>query len=162
MKSKLIIICLLLAVFTQQYGQNKNDFSISLLNDEKVKLSEVYSNGPALVTFWALWCKPCLSEMKALNGLYEKYHSEGFSILAINQDTPRSSGKVKSFVKSNGLNFMIALDLEKEYSEMFNVQAIPLSLLFDRSGRIVYRHTGYLPGDEDELEKEIIKTLTEK
>ncbi len=162
MKSKLIIICLLLAAFTQQYGQNKNDFSISLLNDEKVKLSEVYSNGPALVTFWALWCKPCLSEMKALNGLYEKYHSEGFSILAINQDTPRSSGKVKSFVKSNGLNFMIALDLEKEYSEMFNVQAIPLSLLFDRSGRIVYRHTGYLPGDEDELEKEIIKTLTEK
>ncbi len=162
MKSKLIIIFLILTMFSQSKGQNNIDFSISLLSDEKVKLSEIYSSGPTLVTFWALWCKPCRAEMKILNELYKKYFSQGFNILAINQDTQRSSEKVKSFVESIGVEYMVALDLNKEFSEMFNVQVIPLSFLFDRNGKIVYRHTGYLPGDEHGLEEEVKKTLNEK
>lgn len=162
MKPVLIITFIILALFSVSHGQSKIDFSISLLSDEKVKLSEVYSSGPTLVTFWALWCKPCRTEMKVLGVIYKEYFSKGFRVLAINQDTPRSNEKVKSFVESLGVEYMIALDPSKEISEQFNVQAIPLSLLFNRNGKIVYRHTGYLPGDEHELEEKIKNVLNEK
>lgn len=161
MKSRRIIIFLIFVMYSQSKGQGGIDFSTSLLSDEKVKLSEVYSSGLTLVTFWALWCKPCRAEMKVLGDIYKKYLSQGFKILAINQDTPRSSEKVKSFVESLSVEYMIALDPNKEISEQFNVQAIPLSLLINRQGRIVYRHSGYLPGDEHELEEEIKKALSE-
>lgn len=100
--------------------------------------------------------------MKVLGVIYKEYFSKGFRVLAINQDTPRSNEKVKSFVESLGVEYMIALDPSKEISEQFNVQAIPLSLLFNRNGKIVYRHTGYLPGDEHELEEKIKNVLNEK
>lgn len=162
MKSVLIITFIVITIFSISKGQSQLDFSVSLITDEKVKLSEVVSNGPTLVAFWALWCKPCRAELKVLGDIFRKYSPQGFNILAINQDTPRSSEKVKSFVESLGVEYMIALDPNKEISEQFNVQAIPLSLLFDKNGKIIYRHSGYLPGDEHELEEEINKVLREK
>ncbi|PKL84314.1 MAG: TlpA family protein disulfide reductase [Ignavibacteriae bacterium HGW-Ignavibacteriae-3] len=152
-------ILLFVIIFTMQItAQSKTDFTVRLINDEKIKLSSIYSNGPVLVNFWALWCKPCRTEMKALKELYEKYSPDGFSILGINQDSPRSSGKVKSFIKSLGIKYPIGLDPNNEYSDLFNVQSLPFSLLIDKNGIIVSRHIGYLPGDEFKLEAEI-KTL---
>jgi len=97
--------------------------------------------------------------MKELKVLDEKYSSQGLTIIGINQDTPRSVEKVKSFIESLGIKYVIALDPNKEYSELFNLQSIPFSILYDKTGNAVYKHTGYLPGDEFEIEKEIVKAL---
>lgn len=157
----LLIHSLFLLIFfsTSVLSQDYIDFSSETLNNEEIQLSEVYANGPTLVNFWALWCKPCRAEMKHLEVIYNKYKDKGFTIIGINQDTPRSVAKVKSFVSSHNLSFPIVTDPSQEIFQQFNGQSIPLSVLFGKDGKVVYSHVGYLPGDEIKLEGEVKKIL---
>ena len=140
-------------------AQDNIDFEIDLITGNNISVTDLYKDGPLLVNFWALWCKPCRAEMKELNKLYQKYSQDGFTILGINLDTPRSSAKVESFVSTLEIEYPIALDPNSKIFESLNGQVVPLNLLYDSNGKLVYRHTGYLPGDEFKLEEEIKKVL---
>ena len=154
----ILSIVILLSTTSILYGQNNIDFTAETISGDEISFTEINEKGPTLITFWALWCKPCRAELKHLEKIYKKYFSKGFSILAINQDTPRSVAKVKSYVSSHKLSFPVITDLNQELFQMFNGQSIPLSILYDKNGKLISRHIGYLPGDELKLEKEI-KTL---
>lgn len=158
-----IILSLVLLSFTFSINaQDKIDFSVELLSGDEIKFSDMYSTGVTLVNFWALWCKPCRVEMKALKTIYEKYSDRGFQILGINQDSPRSVAKVESYIASHEIPYEIAIDPNKELFELFNGQVVPLTLLYDKSGNVVYQNTGYLPGDEFKLEEAVKAALGEK
>jgi thiol-disulfide isomerase/thioredoxin len=154
----LLFVCLLIS-FKPMMSQDKLDFDAKLLSGEEIQFSNLYKDGVTLVNFWALWCKPCRVEMKALKKIYDKYSNQGLNIVGINQDTPRSVNKVESFVKSQRVEYDIILDPNKELFEMFNGQAVPYTLIYDKSGTVVYKATGYLPGDEIKLEEKIKETL---
>ena len=144
------------------FAQDKIDFSVVTIDNKQIEFSELYNHGPVLVNFWALWCEPCRVEMRPLKILYEKYKDKGFTILGINQDTPRSVSKVRSYISSQRINFPVAIDPNSQLLQKFNGQAIPYSLLINKNGEIVYKNVGYLPGDEIKLEKEIQKLLAEE
>ena len=159
----LLVFFFFFLVFRQtSWGQENIDFSIDLLSGEKVKFSDLYKDGPVLINFWALWCKPCRTEIKYLKKISEKYADKNFKILGINQDTPRSLSKVNSFVNSYGIKYLVGLDPNKKYFEMFNGQVIPYSILYNTKGEAVYIHSGYLPGDEIKLEEAVKNLLEEK
>ncbi|MCP5064869.1 MAG: TlpA family protein disulfide reductase [Ignavibacteriae bacterium] len=162
MKTKiLLIVVLYLFSFSNIFSQGNIDFSTETLNGEEIEFSEITKTGPTLVSFWALWCKPCRAEMKHLGKMYNKYSNMGFTILGINEDSPRSIAKVKSYVSSQKITFPIVTDPNQEIFQMFNGQSIPLTVLFNKRGQIVYKHTGYLPGDEKKIEAELNKILSE-
>ncbi len=136
-------------------AQDQIDFSAETLDNTEIQFSEVYKKGPTLVSFWALWCKPCRAELRHLEAIFKKYQSQGFTILGINQDSPRSVAKVKAFVSSHNLSFPIVTDADQEIFQQFNGQSIPFTVLYNQNGDVIYKHVGYLPGDEIELEKEV-------
>lgn len=142
------------------WAQNNIEFSGETINNEEIKFSEALLKGPVLVNFWALWCKPCRAEIRHLQLFHEKYSEKGLTVLGINQDSPRSIAKVKSFASSHGLEFPVITDPNNEIFQQFNGQSIPLNLLYNSKGELVYSHVGYLPGDEIELENEIKKVLS--
>lgn len=159
---KFFILLFLLLFSVNTFSQNNIEFSGETLDNEEINFSDVNKNGPTLVSFWALWCKPCRAEMRHLEVIYDKYKEEGFTILGINQDSPRSLAKVKAFVSSHNVNFPILLDPNQEIFQQFNGQSIPLAVLYNQKGEVTYTHVGYLPGDEVELEEEIKKVLESK
>ncbi|MCF8260050.1 MAG: TlpA family protein disulfide reductase [Melioribacteraceae bacterium] len=156
------IIIFLLIISSCIFAQSSKDFTVEILDGEKQSFEEIYSEGPVLVNFWALWCTPCLAEMKALDQLYEKYQSQGFRILGINQDTPRSLAKIKTYISTREISYNIVLDPDKTLYEEFNAQILPTNILFNQKGEIVYQSTGYFPGDEFQLEEEIKKVLSKE
>ena len=160
--SRLNIVLVLLVIQQSLYSQDKVNFSVSTIDNREIELSELYNKGPLLVNFWALWCEPCKVEMRVLKKLYEKYKDKGFMIVGINQDSPKSVSKVRSYISSQKINFPVALDPNNQYLQKLNGQSIPYSLLFNGEGEIVYKSVGYLPGDEIKLEKEIQKLLAGK
>ncbi|OGU30727.1 MAG: hypothetical protein A2057_09125 [Ignavibacteria bacterium GWA2_35_9] len=160
--SRLNIVLVLLVIQQFLYSQDKVNFSVSTIDNREIELSELYNKGPLLVNFWALWCEPCKVEMRVLKKLYEKYKDKGFMIVGINQDSPKSVSKVRSYISSQKINFPVALDPNNQYLQKLNGQSIPYSLLFNGEGEIVYKSVGYLPGDEIKLEKEIQKLLVGK
>ena len=73
--------------------------------------------------------------MPALQAFYEKYVSDGFVLIAINQEEPLET--VLPFVEEFGLTFPIWLDLEYEAQTKFNTLGLPTSYVIDRSGKTV-------------------------
>jgi peroxiredoxin len=86
-----------------------------------------------LVNFWATWCPPCRKEMPDLEMLYQKFKSQGLVILAISDE---EAGKVKAFIEEKKFSFPILLDPGRKVTELFQVEGIPKSFVYDRTGRL--------------------------
>ncbi len=136
-------------------GRTVPDLKIKLLNGKKTSINELLQDGPLLIDFWATWCKPCKKVMKHLDRYHQKYSENGFKVLMINQDTPRSIGKVKSYINSQNHKFYVGLDPNQQIAKKLNGLIMPTLILVDKDGSIKWRHQGYSPGEEVEIEHQI-------
>jgi len=156
----IVMVTLLITSFS--FSQDHQNLTVQSITGDKISMAELVSRGPVLVNFWALWCEPCKMEMRQLQSIYDRYKDKGFTILAINQDNQKSIAKVSSYISSQEYSFYISTDPDGDVSQRFNVQSIPLSLLFDKRGNIIYKALGYKPGDEQTIEELLEKIFTEK
>ena len=152
-------IGLLILLFCSSALAQQIDLNLKAIGGSSIDVKESAATGAILLNFWALWCEPCRAEMRYLNDLYNKYKEKGFTIVGINQDSPKSVAKVRSYISAHKINFPIVLDPNFEIFNSMNGQVLPYSLLIDKNGKIVYRQTGYVPGDEKKIEAEISQTL---
>lgn len=143
-------------------GTSITALTLEEMDGSTTKLSEYLRNGSVYVSFWALWCEPCKQELRALKSFAKEHADDPFTILAVNQDSPKSLAKVKAYVKSQGYPFPVILDPNAQVFQAFNGQNLPFSVLIDKSGKVVSTRTGYLPGDEKEIEKEILKLISKE
>ena len=100
--------------------------------------------------------------MKFLDQYHQDYAEQDFKVLMINTDTPRSMAKVKSYVRSQEYQFIIGLDPNKMISKKLNGMVMPTLILVDKGGEVKWRHTGYTPGEEVEINKQIQLLLEDK
>lgn len=154
-----ILPLLLIVVFS--FGQEKSLPQVNLKNmkNKTQSLDKLTEGHITLINFWATYCVPCRKEMKHLNRLNETYSDSNVQVLGISIDDSRTVGRVKSMVKSQRLEYTILLDTEQKLYKNFNTTAMPFSILVDSQGKILWEHTGYLPGDEAQMEMEIKKAL---
>ena len=129
------------------------------LKNNRQELSQYYSDGPILINFWNLACEPCKKEMKELDKIHVKYFDKGFEVVSINIDNTRSMSKVKSYVNSQKYSFTVLSDPKAELFRKMGAKVMPFVIIADSTGEIINRHVGYNPGDEKELEKEILHLL---
>jgi peroxiredoxin len=76
-------------------------------------------------------------------------------LIAVSVDDSRTAPKVKPLVTSKNWTYDILIDINSDLRRALNVTNPPTTFLIDKQGKIVYTHTGYLEGDELELEKKI-------
>ncbi|MGQ9903614.1 MAG: TlpA family protein disulfide reductase [Anaerolineae bacterium] len=108
------------------------DFSLSTLKDgQSVRLSDLRGR-PVVVNFWATWCPPCRVEMPALQ--QAQLNMPDVVVLGVNQQ--ESADIVSRFMRDQGLDFLIALDVAGEVSRIYRVRALPTTYFIDSSGVI--------------------------
>ncbi len=154
------IVALLVTVVASAQNASITSLALEELDGTTTTLSEYLRNGPVYVNFWALWCEPCKQELRALKSFAKEHADDPFTILAVNQDSPRSLAKVKAYAKSQGYPFPVILDPNTQIFQALNGQNLPFSVLIDKTGKVVSTRTGYLPGDEKEIEKDILKLIS--
>ena len=159
---KLVLFFLMMLATAGLYAQTKNDLpnvTIKDLAGKDVNIATLSNDGkPFVITFWATWCGPCVKEHNALSDVYDDWKEEtGVKIFAVSIDDSRSTAKIKPFVEGKGWEFDVLLDTNKELARAMNVNNPPFTFLFDGNGKMVYQHSGYLEGSEDDLYKEILK-----
>ncbi len=87
-----------------------------------------------LVNFWATWCPPCRKEIPDLETLYERFQGQGLVILAISDE---EAAKVEPFIRERKVTFPVLLDPGRKVNDLFIVNGIPKSFVYDRSGKFV-------------------------
>jgi peroxiredoxin len=109
------------------------DFTLTDLQGKTWSLRELKGK-VVLVNFWATWCPPCRKEMPDLNTLYQRFKDQGFVILAISDE---EVGKVKPFIAERNIGYPILLDPGRKVNDLFQVEGIPKSFVYDREGKLV-------------------------
>ena len=131
------------------------NFTLKALDGKNLKLSEMRGN-VVLINFWASWCGPCREEMPLLNELHSKYEPLGFTVLGVNVEEQEHSAR--GFLKNFPVDFPIQLDNRNRVSKLYDVVAMPTSVVIDRDGNMRYLHRGYKSGDENKY-RQVVKQL---
>jgi peroxiredoxin len=144
------------AIFIIQNSFAQNNLpSVELRNlkGQKVNLNSLHQKGKYLIiSFWATWCVPCRKETEKINALLPEWQKQkDVEMIAISIDDSRTAPKVKSFVQTQKWNFPVYLDVNSDTKRALNYQAVPYLIVLDKEGKIIYRHNGYKPGDENEV-----------
>ncbi|WP_372999513.1 TlpA family protein disulfide reductase [Marinobacter sp.] len=134
------------------------DFTLESRSGENLRLED-HRGEVVMLNFWASWCGPCRQEMPLMDELYSQYKDLGFTILAVNVDENRE--EAHRFLDKVPVNYPILYDPESSVSELYEVQAMPTTVMIDRDGNARYLHYGYQPGYEDDYEQQIRELVRE-
>ncbi|GAA4052308.1 hypothetical protein GCM10022213_26070 [Parerythrobacter jejuensis] len=95
---------------------------------------------PVLMNLWATWCAPCIKEMPLLDELAVE-RADGLRVLTVSQDM-QGAEKVVPFFAERDFE-MLEPWLDPDNTLGFHFQAgLPMTVLYDASGREVWRIAG--------------------
>jgi thiol-disulfide isomerase/thioredoxin len=104
---------------------------------------------PLLVNFWATWCDPCREEFPDLVRIDETYRTKGLDFIAISLDdlkdikteVPKFLHSMKAEMPAYLLNVpdpSVAIEaVDPQWSG-----ALPATFLYDKQGKVIYKHVG--------------------
>ena len=153
--SLLMITALLSTDLKAQNGLpnlNLND-----LEGNSINVSQYATNGKVTVfCFWATWCGPCKKELDAISDLYEPWTDDyDVEVIAVTTDDQQAIPKVGPTVASKEWPFTVLFDVNQEFKLAMGGSTIPFTVVVDKNGNVIYSHTGYIAGDEYDLEEVI-------
>ncbi len=99
---------------------------------------------PLIVNFWASWCSPCQYEIPDLVRFQNQYADKGLQVVSVGLDKERP---LRNVHRTLGINYPVLLGDPARHSRLLAAlgnrrQIVPFTLVVDREGRIIYRHTG--------------------
>ena len=123
------------------------------INGKTVQTGLISNDGkPVIISFWATWCKPCLRELKAIHEVYADWQDEtGVKMIIVSIDQAQDANRVKPMVDGFGWEYEVLLDPNGDFKRAMNVQNVPHVFVLDGNGKIVYNHTGYVDGGEEDI-----------
>ena len=143
------------SVASVKVSESAPDFTLRELQGGNLRLEE-YRGQVVLINFWASWCGPCRQEMPILDRLHQRYEETGFAVLGVNvegEDAP-----AKKIVDKTNVTFPVLIDEGQSVSQLYDLEAMPSTVVVDRDGVVRYVHRGYKPGDEAKY-VEVVKKL---
>lgn len=149
----------LLFVFSLS-SQNIPNTELKTLDGNTTNLQTIATNNDLIiVSLWATWCAPCKNELDAINDEYDDWIEEtSVKLFAISVDDSRTVKNVKPMVNGKGWEFEILLDTNGDLKKALGAPTVPVTLII-KNGEIVFRHSGYNPGAEDDLFEELKKYI---
>ncbi|MBP5241103.1 MAG: TlpA family protein disulfide reductase [Bacteroidales bacterium] len=150
------------AVLAQEktYSTMPSNITIKNVDGQNVQTSVIQNDGkPMIISFWATWCKPCLRELNTIKEVYADWQEEtGVKLVAVSIDDARTSARVKTLAESSSWDYEVYIDQNQDLKRAMNVVNVPHTFIIDGKGNIVWQHTAFVEGSEEEV-IELIRRL---
>jgi peroxiredoxin len=130
-----------------------------VLNDSKgrpVRLSD-FKGRVVLLDFWATWCYGCKTEIPWFMEFEKKYKDQGLTVIGVALDG-EGWKVVRPFIEQKKMNYCVVVGNDR-IAKQYSVEAMPVTLLIDRQGKIAATHVGVVNQESFETE---IRTLLQK
>lgn len=134
------------------------DIALKNLSGQTVSTKQIAEQQDLMViSLWATWCVPCKNELDAIAEEYDDWVEDtGVTLYAVSIDDSRTAKRIKPMINGKDWEFEILLDENSDLKRAFGVSTVPFTVVI-KQGVIVYKHTGYTPGYENELYDQLLK-----
>lgn len=99
-----------------------------------------------VVNFWATYCVPCIQEIPTFNKLHKELASKGVAVVGVSMDED-GADLVDAFLKKHPMDYPVAMG-SQAMNQQYKLDALPVTLVFDRTGKQIKRFDGFLKLDE--------------
>jgi thiol-disulfide isomerase/thioredoxin len=157
----LLSVGILNAQEAKNYPTIPDNISVKSLDGTTVQTSTFHNDGkPFILSFWATWCKPCLRELNTIKEVYEEWQEEtGVKIIAVSIDDARAASRVKPMVNGNAWDYEVYIDQNQDLKRAMNVVNVPHTFIINGKGEVVWQHTSFVEGSEEELIELVRKVM---
>jgi peroxiredoxin len=159
-KTALILLTLLQPGLNDkpEVGRSAINFTLKSFDGETVTLNALKGK-VVFLDFWASWCSPCREELPFLYILQKTYSRAGFTVVAVNIDNERENAL--DFLERFNIKLSSLWDKNKKVVSQYDVEAMPTSIIIDRTGTIRYIHNGFETENFQLYKKQIERLLKE-
>ena len=141
-------------------GSDIPQFTLKNLDGEIFDINQNISEF-TLIDFWASWCMPCRSQNPELVKLYNLYKDKGLEIVSISIDEDLKAWK--KAVKKDDMNWINLSDSNQLVADKFYLFQIPMTILIDKTGKIIERDLEIFSYNDSKLSfAEILNSRTRK
>lgn len=161
----LTFCCLFYPLFSQENVEKPKikkipAVEVKTLDGKSVNTATFSNDGkPFIISLWATWCRPCIAELDAIADVFDDWVEEtGVKLYAVSIDDAKTASRVIPFVNGRAWEYDVLQDINSDFKRALNVVDIPFLCICNEAGEIVWQHTSYAPGNENEV-FEIIKQL---
>jgi len=153
---KILLLLSLILTFNAFSQNNVPNIDVKTMEGKIVNIQDVVDkDNVVVISLWATWCVPCIKELDAISDVYEDWQEEtGVELIAVSVDDSRTVKRVKTLINGKGWEYQILLDTNNDLKRALGASTVPLTLII-KDNKIVFRHSGYSPGSEDELYEKI-------
>jgi len=109
---------------------------------------------PAVISVWAVWCRPCREELPRLEELAAS--DTRVDVAAVNLGD--SAQAVNDYIESLGLKLRVLIDSDGLLTEALGISSVPATIFVDSSGKVAEVHLGELSADD--LKKSAARLLS--
>ena len=154
---KFLFLMLALVIGVSASAQTLPDVKIENQEGKVISVRELVDGTPMIISFWSTTCKPCIMELNAINdSFYEWLEEVDMKVVAISVDDSRTLSRARAMTQGQGWDDFVCLyDKNQDFKRAMNVSLTPHTIIVDGNGTIVYSHSGYTPGSEQELFEKI-------
>jgi peroxiredoxin len=114
--------------------REQTDFALTDLDGTRWTLKDLKGK-VVILNFWATWCPPCRKEIPDLQKLHHEFKRQGLVILGIADDDDLNA--LKKFASEQKIQYPLLPDLDRKVHTAFQIEGIPASLIYNRSGKLV-------------------------
>lgn len=140
----LVLLSLLISCGSQPAKTSVANIELAKIDGTSTSIGVASQELPLLVSLWAVWCQPCKRELPALQDISRQ--RQDLAILAVNiGDDP---ARITSFLTENGLSIPVAIDNNGALLEALDAATVPVTVLFDTDGKILWSHLGVVSADQ--------------
>jgi thiol:disulfide interchange protein DsbD len=107
-----------------------------------------------VLNFWATYCVPCIQEIPSFNAINRQFGPQGVLVAGVAMDEDTSI--VPAFLKKHPMDYDVGLGT-RALADQFSLVAFPITLVFDKSGKLVHRFDKAL--SEGDLRAAVEKAL---
>jgi thiol:disulfide interchange protein DsbD len=107
--------------------------------------TSAFTGKVVVVNFWATWCVPCIQEIPGFNKLNQQLGAKGVVVLGVSMDE-EGAERVRPFLKKHPMDYVVALGSDA-VSKQYGLDELPVTVVFDRSGKQVKRFEGFTSAD---------------
>lgn len=146
-------------VFAQQQAQPTDvfPFHITLTKPDSTEMDSrqaLQTGKPTVLAFWLTTCIPCIAEFSAYTQNYDQWKQQSdFNIVAVSIDFPERFKKIGPMAAEKKWPFPVYWDRIRAFKSILpgGLNGLPQVFLFDKNGKLVWQHKGYMQGMEQEL-----------